>query len=233
MRRQRKSDRRREAKKQKGVRGFDSLLGKMAAVPLELRNEHQNDYYKLLMEKPVVISEGPAGTGKTFLACHRAVSLIAEGKIKKIHIVRPAVTAEEDLGFLPGSLDDKMLPYLLPLYDGLQENCTRPEVLARYVEVSPLAFMRGRTFNNCVVLCDEAQNMTPDQIFMLLTRLGRNSRCYITGDLGQTDLDGTSGLEIAIQKLRRSKMVGISHSTVQDVVRSEIVAEVYRHWIED
>lgn len=200
---------------------------------LTFKNASQEAYYDMLSNHPVVISEGPAGTGKTYLACHKAISLLSQGEIDKIHVVRPAVTADENLGFLPGDLDEKMFPYLLPLYDCLTANCTRPKALEEYVEVSPLAFMRGRTFNNCVVLCDEAQNMNKKQIFMLLTRLGENSRCFITGDLGQKDLIQDSGLKVAMKALSKSKLVGIHQSTYEDVVRSKIVQEIYTLWPEE
>lgn len=205
---------------------------KFTAKPIELLTENQRIYYSLLRTKPVVVAEGSAGTGKSFLACHRAVDLVSRGIVEKIHLMRPAISADEELGFLPGTLEEKMYPYLLPLYDCLNQVCTRPDLLKKHIEISPIAFLRGRTFTNCVILCDEAQNMTCDQIFMLLTRLGEKCLCYISGDLRQTDLKGVgiTGLEAAMNRLQESDMFGIHRFEDFDVVRSEIVKEVYRCW---
>lgn len=208
------------------------IKAKFSAKPIELLTDNQRIYYSLLRTKPVVIAEGSAGTGKSFLACHRAVDLVSKGIVEKIHLMRPAISADEELGFLPGTLEEKMYPYLLPLYDCLNQVCTRPDLLRKHIEISPIAFLRGRTFTNCVILCDEAQNMTCEQMFMLLTRLGENSICFISGDLSQTDLTGVenTGLEAAMIRLGRSDMFGVHRFDDQDVVRSELVREVYRCW---
>lgn len=207
-------------------------LKRMALLKeLRLRNQAQKDYYELLCDKPIVFAEGPAGTGKTFLACARSVELLQRKDVDKIYLVRPAVESEEELGYLPGTIDEKMEPYITPLHDNLQRATTDWELLQRYLENAPLAYMRGRTFNNCVVLVDEAQNMSPDQMLMLLTRLGHKCYCFLMGDLEQGDLMAVnSGLEVGIDKLKECPLVGVQEFQVKDVVRSKLVQAVYQFW---
>jgi len=199
---------------------------------LRFRNQRQEDYYQLLCSKPLVFAHGPAGTGKTFLACARAVELLARKDVNRIILVRPAVESEENLGFLPGSLEEKLDPYLAPLHDNLHRACTDYDRLEEYLEVAPLAYMRGRTFDNCVVLVDEAQNMTPDQMLMLLTRLGHKCYCFIMGDPYQNDLLAVeNGLDYAVKRMAPCEnLVGVMPFTTADVVRSKLVQAVYAYW---
>jgi phosphate starvation-inducible protein PhoH and related proteins len=198
---------------------------------VRFRTKAQEEYYALLASRPLVFAHGPAGTGKTFLACARAVELLARKEVDQIILVRPAVESEENLGYLPGTLDEKLEPYLTPLHDNLFRACKHWEQLQEYIEVAPLAYMRGRTFNNCVVLVDEAQNMTPDQMLMLLTRLGVRCFCFVMGDPYQNDLIAIrNGLDHAILKMRGCPLVGVQEFSNQDIVRSKLVAAVYEYW---
>lgn len=218
-------------KKRHQTENLDGLKRMALLKEIRLRNDAQKEYYELLCDKPIVFAEGPAGTGKTFLACARAVELIQRKDVDKIYLVRPAVESEEELGYLPGDIQEKLEPYLTPLHDNLQRACTDWDILQRYLEVAPLAYMRGRTFNNCVVLVDEAQNMSPDQMLMLLTRLGVKCYCFVMGDLEQGDLVAiNSGLEVGIEKLRECPLVGVKEFAVKDVVRSKLVQAVYQFW---
>jgi phosphate starvation-inducible PhoH-like protein len=180
----------------------------------------------------VVFSIGPAGTGKTYLAVARALEALGDYQVHRIVLVRPAVEAGERLGFLPGDLVEKVNPYLRPLYDALQDMLTAHQI-ARYmerglIEVAPLAFMRGRTLNNAFVILDEAQNTTPKQMKMFLTRLGRDARAVITGDVTQVDLpDGDmSGLAHARQILDAVDGVSFVILEKQDIVRHPLVERI-------
>ena len=148
---------------------------------------------------PIVICTGAAGTGKTMIACHEAIKNLQKEKIKKIIITRPTVTVEENLGFLPGTLEEKLYPFMIPIYDYFSEFYTRDQMFKLIkegtIEIAPLAFMRGRTFSNVFVIADEMQNSTPAQFKMLLTRIGSDSKLVINGDLKQNDLIGPSGLK--------------------------------------
>lgn len=205
---------------------------------IKMRNPAQKHYYTLLCECPLVFADGPAGTGKTFLACHRAIELLARKDVNRIILVRPCVVAEEELGFLPGDIKEKVDPFLMPLYENLSAALREPEhmqLLEKYLEVAPLAYMRGRTFNNCVVLVDEAQNMTKEQMLMLLTRLGHKCYCFVMGDPEQHDLmTDTCGLTHAIDRMRAcDELVGVAEFGVGDVVRSKLAQAVYRYWYTD
>lgn len=198
------------------------------------RSATQAQYIQEMINNELVFGLGPAGTGKTYLAVALAVSMMLEGKIDKIILSRPAVEAGENLGFLPGDLKDKVDPYLRPLYDALYEMLPAEQVDKKLaigeIEIAPLAFMRGRTLSNAFVILDEAQNTTPMQMKMFLTRLGENSRMVVNGDLSQIDLPrGTiSGLKDAIDTL--TKINGISSVTfnANDVVRHGLVAKIVK-----
>lgn len=195
------------------------------------RTEAQQRYLDLLRTKDLVFSSGPAGTGKTYLAVAAAVRALREGSVKRLVLTRPAVEAGEHLGFLPGDLEDKVDPYLRPLFDSLNDlmspAATRRMRELDIIEVAPLAFMRGRTFNDSFVILDEAQNATRVQMKMFLTRLGENTKAVVTGDVSQTDLPGTkSGLKDAIRRLGSIAGVGAVEFAAQDVQRSSLVARI-------
>ena len=203
------------------------------------RGPAQAAYIKALRTHELVFGLGPAGTGKTYLAVAMAVDLLMAGKVDRIVLSRPAVEAGERLGFLPGDLREKVDPYLRPLYDALHDMLPGEQVMKRLslgdIEIAPLAFMRGRTLANAFVILDEAQNTTPVQMKMFLTRLGENARMAVTGDLSQIDLPkGTrSGLTDAVETLAGVDGIAMIHFTEADVVRhplvSRIVAAYDRH----
>lgn len=193
------------------------------------RGEHQQEMVKLFEKHDMMFAIGPAGTGKTFIAISLAVKALKEKRVRKIILSRPAVEAGEKLGFLPGEMKDKLDPYLQPLYDALEEMI--PVVkLKDYIEngtiqIAPLAYMRGRTLNDAVVILDEAQNATSLQMKMFLTRLGQNSKMVITGDLTQTDLPRgvKSGLRTAVERLREISPIAFIDFDKADIVRHPIV----------
>ena len=201
---------------------------------IQPRSQTQAEYVRAMRDYEMVFGLGPAGTGKTFLAVAKAVSLMIEGQIDKIILSRPAVEAGENLGFLPGDLKEKIDPYLRPLYDALYDMLPRDVVDKKLelgeIEVAPLAFMRGRTLTNAMVILDEAQNTTPMQMKMFLTRMGENSRMVINGDLSQTDLPRgvQSGLSDALDVLRNVKDIGIVTFTEKDVVRHGLVSAIVK-----
>jgi len=192
----------------------------------------QKLYLQSMLEHPVVFGIGPAGTGKTYLAVAMAVQMLAEGKVDRIVLSRPAVEAGERLGFLPGDMREKIDPYLRPLYDALYDMMPGDQVIRRMasgeIEIAPLAFMRGRTLANAFVILDEAQNTTPMQMKMFLTRLGENSRMAVTGDLTQVDLPAgaRSGLAEAIEVLAGVEGVGMVRFGAADVVRHALVGRI-------
>ncbi len=191
----------------------------------------QKLYVDAIDENTIVFGIGPAGTGKTYLAMAKAVQALQRKEVSRIILTRPAVEAGERLGFLPGSLNDKIDPYLRPLFDALHEMLdseTVPKLMASgTIEVAPLAYMRGRTLNDSFIILDEAQNTTPEQMKMFLTRLGFNSRMVITGDVTQIDLPtGTSGLRTALELLDDVEGMNISYLTSDDVVRHSLVARI-------
>ena len=195
------------------------------------RTASQQKYLDLLSTEDLVFSSGPAGTGKTYLAVAAAVRALKEGAVKRLILTRPAVEAGEHLGFLPGDLEDKIDPYLRPLFDSLNDLLSPGSVRRMrdmdMIEVAPLAFMRGRTFNNAFVILDEAQNATRVQMKMFLTRLGERTRAVVTGDISQTDLSGSrSGLKDAIRRLRGIEGVGVVEFASKDVQRSNLVARI-------
>lgn len=202
------------------------------------RSATQAAYIQEMMKNELVFGLGPAGTGKTYLAVALAVSMMLEGKIDKIILSRPAVEAGENLGFLPGDLKDKVDPYLRPLYDALYEMLPAEQVDKKLaigeIEIAPLAFMRGRTLSNAFVILDEAQNTTPMQMKMFLTRLGENSRMVVNGDLSQVDLPrGTiSGLRDALEILQGTPNISSVRFSATDVVRHGLVAKIVKAYEE-
>lgn len=199
----------------------------------------QSEYLDALYSKDLVFAAGPAGTGKTYIAVAMAVHMFINKRVDRIILSRPAVEAGEKLGFLPGDLKDKIDPYLRPLYDALYDMMPAEKVMhyieTGEIEVAPLAFMRGRTLANAYVILDEAQNTTPTQMKMFLTRLGENSRMVVTGDLSQVDLprDVASGLRDALSKLSEVEEIGCIHFGEKDVVRHNLAArivKIYEEW---
>lgn len=196
------------------------------------RSATQADYLKAIDDNELVFGQGPAGTGKTYLAVAKAVERLVRGDVERIILSRPAVEAGEQLGFLPGDMREKVDPYLRPLYDALFDMLPEGQVEKRLesgeIEVAPLAFMRGRTLANAFVILDEAQNTTAVQMKMFLTRLGENSRMVVSGDLSQVDLPrGTrSGLRDAMDVLTPVKGIGFITFTDNDVVRHPLVGEI-------
>ena len=196
------------------------------------KTKGQNDYIRLLRDNEVVFGLGPAGTGKTYMAVARAVEALKKREVERIILSRPAVEAGERLGFLPGDMKEKVDPYLRPLYDALYDMMPADKVdrmlASGEIEIAPLAFMRGRTLTSAHVIIDEAQNTTPVQMKMVLTRLGQNSHMVITGDLSQIDLPVSqpSGLADAVTLLDNLRGVGIIHLSGEDVVRHPVVARI-------
>ena len=196
------------------------------------RSKNQQKYIELLKNKNIVFAIGPAGTGKTFLAVAKAVSYLQTGKVKKIILSRPAVEAGEKLGFLPGDLKDKVDPYLRPIYDALYEMIPYDQVEKKIsngiIEIAPIAFMRGRTLEDCYIILDEAQNTTKIQMKMFLTRLGKNSKMVIAGDKTQIDLvtKNESGLLDAEQKLQNLNDIGLIYLQQEDVARHDLVKKM-------
>jgi phosphate starvation-inducible PhoH-like protein len=209
------------------------LLGGRKFPPVMPRTRNQLAYLKSIERHDVVFGVGSAGTGKTYLAVAAALSALKQKKVKRLVLTRPAVEAGEVLGFLPGDLTEKILPYLRPLYDALYEMIDPDEVNQMIehgqIEIAPLAYMRGRTLNNAAIILDEAQNTTSEQMFMFLTRLGEESRCTITGDPSQVDLryGVTSGLSEAMEILS-SGIEGVDFIEFKrcDVVRHPVVSSI-------
>ncbi len=202
------------------------------------RSATQAKYITEMMKNELVFGLGPAGTGKTYLAVALAVSMMIEGAVDKIILSRPAVEAGENLGFLPGDLKEKVDPYLRPLYDALYEMLPAEQVDKKLalgeIEIAPLAFMRGRTLSNAFVILDEAQNTTPMQMKMFLTRLGENSRMVVNGDLSQVDLPRgvISGLRDALETLKGVSNISSVTFSANDVVRHGLVAKIVKAYEE-
>ena len=212
--------------------GDEDLVVRTRKRRVNPRTQGQIEYLRALHRNELVFGIGPAGTGKTYLAVAMAVQMLAEGKVDRIVLSRPAVEAGERLGFLPGDMKEKVDPYLRPIYDALYDLMDAPRVergmQSGMIEIAPLAFMRGRTLANAFVILDEAQNTTPMQMKMFLTRLGENSRMAVTGDLTQVDLPAgaRSGLAEAIEVLAGVEGVGMVRFGAADVVRHALVGRI-------
>ena len=218
---------------------LDELMSRTVAVtahgkPIVCRTAGQMNYVQTVRRHELTIAEGPAGTGKTYLAVAMAVTALKNREVERIILTRPAVEAGERLGFLPGDMSQKIDPYLRPLYDALYElsgsDSTQRMLERGILEIAPLAFMRGRTLSHAFVILDEAQNTTAEQMKMFLTRLGAGARFVITGDATQVDLPGSqvSGLRQALEVLRDEPAVGVVRLTAEDVVRHELVLRIIR-----
>lgn len=221
--------------------GNDALVSQMAkdvvcitakGKPIKAKTVGQQNYMKAIAKNTVTIGVGPAGTGKTYLAVAAAVAAFRERSVNRIILTRPAVEAGERLGFLPGDLQNKVDPYLRPLYDALYD-MLGAETFQKYqergsIEVAPLAYMRGRTLDDSFIILDEAQNTTSEQMKMFLTRLGFGSKVVITGDITQIDLprDKTSGLKDAVRVLQDVEDIAICHLSSADVVRHALVQRI-------
>ncbi|AJY76325.1 PhoH family protein [Paenibacillus beijingensis] len=207
--------------------------------PIRVKTIGQRHYVSTIRKKDIVFGIGPAGTGKTYLAVVLAVAALKEGKVKRIMLTRPAVEAGENLGFLPGDLQEKVDPYLRPLYDALHD-VLGPDQTAKafergIIEIAPLAYMRGRTLDDSFIILDEAQNTTPEQMKMFLTRLGFGSKMVITGDVTQIDLPRgkKSGLMEAERILQGIEEIGFIAFSEQDVVRHSLVQKIIVAYNED
>ncbi|MGA0111206.1 MAG: PhoH family protein [Chthoniobacterales bacterium] len=202
---------------------------KPAVIP---KTDGQRDYVRAIREHDIVLGVGPAGTGKTYLAMAMAVAALKKEQVSRIVLTRPAVEAGEALGFLPGALEEKILPYLRPLYDALYDMLETEEIQKfmdrGIIEIAPLAYMRGRTLNHSFIVLDEAQNTTAEQMFMFLTRLGNESKCVITGDRTQIDLprNRRSGLLEALEVLQGVEGIDIRVMSQRDVVRHPLVQAI-------
>ena len=196
------------------------------------RTNNQNKYFELLNTKNIVFAIGPAGTGKTYVAVAKAVAALQEGKVNKIILSRPAVEAGEKLGYLPGDLKEKVDPFLRPIYDALYSllpfDQVEKKIFNNIIEIAPIAFMRGRTLEDCFIILDEAQNTTRTQMKMFLTRLGKNSQMVVVGDITQIDLvsERESGLKDALTKLIKISDIGFIELNEKDVVRHELVKKI-------
>ena len=203
--------------------------GKPPVVP---KTSGQLEYLQMMDSHDVVFGIGPAGTGKTYLAMAKALSMLKEGHVERVILTRPAVEAGEALGFLPGDLKEKIFPYLRPLYDALYDMLRQDEVERLIekgaIEIAPLAYMRGRTLNKACVILDEAQNTTCEQMFMFLTRMGADSKCLITGDISQIDLKHNvrSGLREAIENLKPVDTIAFHFFADRDVIRHPVVQQI-------
>jgi phosphate starvation-inducible PhoH-like protein len=221
------------------VAGDDVILYGTKGAPIKPKTVNQQKLVELVKDNDLVFAMGPAGTGKTYISVALAVRAMKNKQVKKIIITRPAVEAGENLGFLPGDLKEKIDPYLRPIYDALNDMIPF-EKLKYYmerelIEIAPLAYMRGRTLNNAFILLDEAQNTTPMQMKMFLTRMGPESKMIVTGDATQIDLPTrqSSGLKEALRILNNVKGIGFIELNEKDVVRHKLVREIIEAYNKD
>jgi len=229
----------RRARKQNSKTSFNDMVVELQTyrkkkITILPRNVHQEDYIAILNDSqiPIAFATGPAGTGKTMLAVQMGIQKFESGEISKIVITRPAVSVDEQHGFLPGSLKDKMAPWTRPIFDVLEEHWDPKQVERmiehKEIEIAPLAYMRGRTFKECWIVADEMQNATPEQMKMLLTRIGTGSKIVVTGDLAQHDRGyDNNGLKDFTTKLTdKHSTIRCVHFTKQDVERHPAVVDV-------
>jgi phosphate starvation-inducible PhoH-like protein len=199
---------------------------------IEPATQSQRNYVDTMLSKDMTFCTGPAGTGKTYLAVAVAISMLKHNRVRRIVLARPAVEAGEKLGFLPGDLQEKVSPYLRPLFDALEDMMDfeqmRKFLELDIIEVIPLAFMRGRTLNDSFIICDEAQNTSPSQMLMVLTRLGNGSKMVLTGDITQIDLEKgkRNGMTEAMDILKEIEQIGIVHLCRNDIVRHQLVQNI-------
>ena len=211
-----------------------TIMGK----PVKPKTFGQKKYVDMITKKMITFGIGPAGTGKTYLAMAKAITAFKNDEVSRIILTRPAIEAGENLGFLPGDLQSKVDPYLRPLYDALYQIMGSEQFMANsekgLIEVAPLAYMRGRTLDNSFIILDEAQNTTPAQMKMFLTRIGFGSKVVVTGDLTQKDLkpDMSSGLEVAMRVLSKVDEIAFCHLTNEDVVRHPLVQKIVKAYEE-
>lgn len=210
----------------------DVICNTIQGRPIKPKTLGQKNYVEMIRKKMIVFGTGPAGTGKTYLAMAMAVTAFRNEEVSRIILTRPAIEAGEKLGFLPGDLQSKVDPYLRPLYDALYQ-IMGPDTFAKnmergLIEVAPLAYMRGRTLDNAFIILDEAQNTTPAQMKMFLTRIGFGSKVIVTGDASQKDLpsDAQSGLDVAMKVLKKISDIGFCELTSKDVVRHPLVQQI-------
>lgn len=212
----------------------DVICHTVNGKPVKAKTIGQKQYLHAIDKHMVVFGVGPAGTGKTYLAMAKAITAFKNNEINRIILTRPAIEAGEKLGFLPGDLQSKVDPYLRPLYDALYEIMGADSFLKNMekglIEVAPLAYMRGRTLDNAFIVLDEAQNTTPAQMKMFLTRIGFGSKAIITGDLSQKDIpkDAVSGLDVALRVLKNVEDIAVCRMTSQDVVRHPLVQRIVK-----
>lgn len=212
----------------------DFICNTIQGRPIKPKTLGQKEYVEQIRKKMIVFGIGPAGTGKTYLAMAMAVTAFRNEEVSRIILTRPAIEAGEKLGFLPGDLQSKVDPYLRPLYDALYQimgaESFQKNMEKGLIEVAPLAYMRGRTLDNAFIILDEAQNTTPAQMKMFLTRIGFGSKAVITGDATQKDLSPgtTSGLDVALKVLKKVDEIGICELTSQDVVRHPVVQKIVK-----
>ena len=210
----------------------DFICNTIQGRPIKPKTMGQKDYVEQIRRKMIVFGVGPAGTGKTYLAMAMAVTAFRNEEVSRIILTRPAIEAGEKLGFLPGDLQSKVDPYLRPLYDALYQimgaDSFAKNMEKGLIEVAPLAYMRGRTLDNAFIILDEAQNTTPAQMKMFLTRIGFGSKVIVTGDASQKDLpkDAPSGLDVAMKVLKKIDDIGFCQLTSKDVVRHPLVQQI-------
>ena len=216
----------------------DVICRTITGKPIKPKTLGQKEYVDLIRNKMIVFGLGPAGTGKTYLAMAMAITAFKNNEVGRIILTRPAIEAGEKLGFLPGDLQSKVDPYLRPLYDALYQIMGAESFAANMekglIEVAPLAYMRGRTLDNAFIILDEAQNTTPAQMKMFLTRIGFGSKVIITGDLTQKDLpkDEVSGLDVALKVLSKVDEIGFANMSSKDVVRHPLVQKIVKAYEE-
>ncbi|MFZ9609404.1 MAG: PhoH family protein [Methylococcales bacterium] len=210
----------------------DLCIERRVLEPIQALTKAQGAYITAILENVITFGIGPAGTGKSYVVAGLAADMLREKKIDRIILSRPGVEAGEKFGFIPGELEEKYAPYIEPFRDIFNERLGRSQVdyLIKHKRICamPLAFMRGRTFKNCWAILDEAQNTTPSQMKLFLTRIGDNCKVIIDGDIEQKDITTQSGLSDAVNKLKNTRKVGIVEFSVEDVVRSGIVKDILR-----